>query len=433
VEVGVCIFALLGAPACGGSGDRSAAGSGGVATSAGSGNTAGSSNAGGGASGGTSSSSGGVTSHGGTTPSSGGVTSHGGATPSSGGVAGASGAANGAESKYSACVKYFDAECNRMEECRTGLPPTDSPCPSSTDQCPDALFSDGSTRTIDDLIACAATWKTYPCSEVNQQHRPDCVHFGTRAPGEPCLYLNQCSSGICNSAMHPPGHPDCSVCVAKAAPGEACSQATGPGCGDGYTCSCPPGSDCGGKTICVVATPIGKPLGASCMLAGECYSGTTCVPDANDPTQKTCQKAPTVGEACAAPDACSGASFCNSAKTCEAFPGVGNPCTLGPTGNVLEPGCAAGAMCSNGQCISEPAQGEHCHATPGTFVDYVCASGLFCACDDDACATGTCIQRRNQGQSCGAINTRCVPGTSCQNGSCVALDSQGTFAKACLN
>jgi hypothetical protein len=76
-------------------------------------------------------------------------------------------------------------------------------------------------------------------------------------------------------------------------------------------------------------------------------------------------------------------------------------------------------------CVAAPGAGETCQDE--------CASGLECICADDACTSSTCRRIRLPGESCTDPNDACLPdATECQNGICVAVETQGLFESLCL-
>src|SRR6188768_2746583 len=76
-----------------------------------------------------------------------------------GGTVGASGASGGSaglllgDSPTEACIAYVLAQCLRRQECQGD--PSQS-CFLNASACPDLMFSNGSTRTVSSLKACAA-------------------------------------------------------------------------------------------------------------------------------------------------------------------------------------------------------------------------------------------------------------------------------------
>lgn len=56
--------------------------------------------------------------------------------------------------------------------------------------------SEGSTRTPESAVECAAIVATYPCHSLEMGDTPDCVTPGTLEADAPCLYGTQCASPL---------------------------------------------------------------------------------------------------------------------------------------------------------------------------------------------------------------------------------------------
>jgi hypothetical protein len=97
--------------------------------------------------------------------------------------------------------------------------------------------------------------------------------------------------------------------------------------------------------------------------------------------------------------------------------------------------CADAAVCDDTAaggptCVARPGPGATCTPAPGDHLEQgSCAKGLYCWCPPGGPAC-TCIRRRQEGETCGAANDLCVPGTSCTSGRCEAV-ALGTMAALC--
>jgi hypothetical protein len=422
--LGICALALgaaLGSSACSSGSDNkpSASAAGGSAITAGNAGASGASAA-----------------QGGAAALGGGANQAGSANPS-GGTAG--GTVLVGDSKTEACIAYAIAACTRAELCSSR---TSTDCLVQSFACPDLVFSDGSTRTVASVKACAEQINTFPCDKIVAGYLPDCVSPGTRMGGESCSFASQCASLECDS----PNHGSCGTCKAPVVSGGACSPdvACAPGlrCGASATCEVAPpdpdvpageGEPCGPGPQCFVelycsATKIctkEPTLGASCKDSHLCPSGSYCATD----TFK-CTASPPVGSACASDGDETG--YCTNAyclaNVCTALPALGAPCMVDPTTSQPEEfSCTDGGHCDTSLatpvCVASGAPGATCVA------DGDCNAGLRCLCTDlSHCPAPICIQLRYAGESCGAPGMVCHPGFSCTNGNCQPRDSQGTFA-----
>jgi hypothetical protein len=134
----------------------------------------------------------------------------------------ASSAGGGAEAlgETAACVEYMRAQCERKAEC--GLYASFEACFfQDVSLCPDYLFAPGSTRGIDDTLACAEAWRDAQCDDVRRGLPLACATPGTRQPGEACISGPQCASRVCSGRID-----TCGTCRAVAADGEACVAGT---------------------------------------------------------------------------------------------------------------------------------------------------------------------------------------------------------------
>lgn len=334
----------------------------------------------------------------------------------------------GALTEHAACVRYFTAECNRkFYECE-GLPAVADPCPDITDACPDMVFSEGSGRSMADVLACADVWRTFPCDQVVREQFPTCAVAGNRAAGQACLYGSQCASNRCSLRASDADHPDCGICALVGAPGAECDEAHGMTCENGY--------ECGVTGLCVKEPEFGLPRGALCERWGACLGTDVCFPDPNDPSHPMkCQALPALGDPCPTVNVCQPGAFCTQDRRCEALPTVGMTCASAALGEGITPECSPDTWCARTPdrplCSKRATRGGACDAQPGKLVVDRCVSGLVCACLDSGCLAGTCVEKTAEGAACGEPHTVCSLGTSCQGGVCVASGLQGTFRGAC--
>jgi hypothetical protein len=405
-----------------------------------------------------------------------GVTANGGATAAGGGSAGSNSALGGAGgespvaagagagsslagssargmSKAEACIAYTAAACKRRSECLSTL----SDCFQATSLCPDVVFLPGSTRTVEDLLACADAYATLSCDAIRYDQLPTCVTPGTLAAGEACSFSPQCASLECT------GSP-CGTCAKSVGLGESCITA-------GVTCAL--GLYCGPKGQCASPPDPNAPpklLGGTCATIADCPDDSFCqIPSGS--MAGVCTAYPGVGESCSVGLTCDSASYCSQADlVCHALPEDGAPCGVDAfTGRASY--CAAGLIChlgatrSAGTCGAFQAEGEPCLVYPddGTVNSISCAKGLFCdttvmpalctapgaagapchtavgdaacvsdyscECVDAACTAGACVHLGRAGDPCDD-DAHCHPAFACTGGVCVPRDSQG-LADAC--
>src|SRR5512145_604579 len=109
-----------------------------------------------------------------------------------------------------ACAKYMQATCERKNECGLGT----EDCVKSLVNCPDSMFSAGSTREVESTWQCAFVMRQRGCQDVYLSKNPACVTTGTRKAGEPCISSSQCESLACNGSA-----TTCGTCLRRAAKG----------------------------------------------------------------------------------------------------------------------------------------------------------------------------------------------------------------------
>jgi hypothetical protein len=427
------VLAGLAAVGCGNSSSSGPGGAGGNASVAGSSSTAGSSSGG--------------------AASTAGSSNAGSAGSSAGSGSGGLSGLNLGNSQTEACMAYVLAVCGRQAQCHGS---SSSHCLSVTLGCPDLTSSPGSTRTVEGLQACAKTYSTLPCEQVDADELPACVTPGTLPLGNACAFNSQCQSLSCG------GEESCGFCVPSAREGEPCSSTTGI-CLGNLACE-------GGKCTKLPGTTPGGDLKD---VGGTCASHTDCKPELHCYNGSTCAAYPTLGESCSVARTCHNDSYCElDGLTCKAHPALGQPCGVdGFTGQAAY--CAGEARCSRtskgvGTCVELPVVGQACLIDPETQLpEYLscsltarcdvtqgpprcaalaskgqacdatrdCATGLNCLCPDgtSTCSSHMCGELRFRDQACGATGEICHPGFSCTAGKCQPRDSQGLFAASCPN
>jgi hypothetical protein len=246
---------------------------------------------------------------------------------------------------------------------------------------------------------------------------PACAGIAGSLPdGAPCTASLQCASGSCGKG-NDTQHPLCGACAKPPAPA---------GCGDGGACQ--PDEQCNSGSCQKVVT--GVALGQACDATHFCASPNICRAAAANGT--TCQPLPKLGEACSGIRFCAD-SLCTAAMRCEATPMLGQPCKKDAVFNRYT--CADADVCdemaaAGPTCVLRPSAGGSCTPAPGNHLEQgSCASGLYCSCPSGA-APCMCVRRRQEGDTCGATNDLCVPGTSCVSGKCEAV-ALGTMTALC--
>ena len=335
-----------------------------------------------------------------------------------GGTVGAAGASGGSaglllgDSPTEACVAYVLAQCQRRQECDGD--PSQS-CFLNASACPDLMFSNGSTRTVSSLKACAAEFATYSCDQLNLGFFPDCSSAGTRAPGQACAFNSQCASLSCDLAS-----TECGQCTSLGDLDADCSAA-------GITCK--PGLFCDRSTkrcATYVYTSPDDPRfakGMACTPRTGCNAGLYCAANG------VCALKPTLGMSCLDAPACGDDSYCALADNfCTALPGFGAPCGVGLGGDSV---CPTGAACwsfdTSSTCMPLGGSGTTCER------DEHCQAGLSCACADETtnCAKRSCMTLGLTNAVCGVAGAGCHPSFTCTAGKCQPRASRGLFDTAC--
>ncbi|MEZ4371569.1 MAG: hypothetical protein R3B07_12125 [Polyangiaceae bacterium] len=163
---------------------------------------------------------------------------------------------------------------------------------------------------------------------------------------------------------------DCKLYYGEKQPGSSCTKLN-----DSASDDCVKGSKCE-LGVCSALTARGG-VGAPCQQGDECDAGLVCV-GIDNPTTKTCQSLPAVGQTClGTQDLCTTTAYCDqSSKKCVALPGTGQACAPNP--NVALRRCAEGNTCEQDTCAAAPGAGETCALE--------CAVGLVC--QNNRCVIG---------------------------------------------
>ena len=354
-----------------------------------------------------------------------------------------------------ACARFMRAVCERKNEC--GLANDD--CAKAATNCPDALFSTGSTRDPEGTWHCAFELRQRSCADVYLSKNPPCVTPGTRKAGESCVAATQCESLACNGS-----NTSCGTCLQRAAKGADCSNRTNVVCERGLTC------EAASNTCVEMTSPdfedvvsTGVELGKACDARSVCAKGAYCK---YGDKGGTCSARAAEGESCQTSAACIEGTYCfQEGATCRKLPGAGQRC-----GNDVETGnaawCTDDSYCDNldslNQCKPLPAPGEPCAANKLTGTPVLCAESatcdtsatpptckalagpgalcgenegcqpsLQCVCNDATCTSRICGAIREVGESCSTAGELCNAVSTCTDGTCKANPSQGIFARVC--
>lgn len=161
-------------------------------------------------------------------------------------------------SQRQACLLYTRASCNRRNECLGGTA-QEHLCPETEAKCPDLLFSEGSLRTVDGLIACAEAVAHADCLDAGVPVIPPGLMVGEPCTDQPCSAGNACLEDPANTSPGSPGK-----CTPIPKTGETCGRERG------ATDDVPYGHVCSDDTYCEAS---GASLGA-CEAGTSCVSGT---------------------------------------------------------------------------------------------------------------------------------------------------------------
>jgi hypothetical protein len=333
-----------------------------------------------------------------------------------------------------ACVFYVQRYCEKVAACQGK---DASACLLGTDECPDMFYSEGSTRTVESVVACAKDWTAFSCAKLGLGEQPACVRPGSKAVGEPCLYPSQCSSLSCDRQA---GDGDCGACQAVVGPDASCTSS----------------SACPGVTTCNLDTGKCQPYVHSLLAEGEaCVEGSTCQPGLYCNAAQQCAHYPALGEPCGRGLFCDAAAkqFCAADVTCRARPTAGMPCAkewdqvlvCELDTSICDPDASGGPTCASAAVAGQPCRpGHQCaaqHVCIGADAEVgvcrllqdkggACATVLECK-RGLTCDQGICKNTALPELPCNDGSTLCHQDSKCDGQVCVPLASRGTFAAAC--
>ncbi len=270
------------------------------------------------------------------------------------------------------------------------------------ESCVSALGLAGSTRTVDEVEACAKAVEAEECGIV-ADILPACARkAGSLATGSACNVDAQCQSGLCDLLDAHAKGKGCGVCADTALEGEGCNS-------EGRACA----------------------------------PGTHCVGSKASPTVKTCQRVRYVDEKAS----CNGFDLqCRVGFMCASVKGAEPSCVRRlPAGER----CSGNAMCvkeafcsqNTGTCTNRGNAGDACDAMtpcadglgcdrttskcgPLTFVGPDESCGGTVLCREGICGQGTgaprCPQIIEDGEGCiEGAHTTCRAPAACIDGACV--------------
>jgi hypothetical protein len=314
---------------------------------------------------------------------------------------GGGGADAGPPTEKSSCVTYIEAFCAKQEACspsnRLAL------CKQTAELCPEYFFSEGSTRTIASMLACADEFAKMTCAEWNAGIRPSCQTPGTLPAGSSCISPAQCASANCDGLTL---GTRCGTCSALYGADEECTNT-----GTFGPKVCPQNQRCDDvtKRCAPIVAPTMLTPGATCTANSTkelCPSGTDCYttsPDAGT-TTGTCQALPTAGNACVHTPG-SGGGFCVAEAYCSFASGntgtclvnakVGETCGYDAQSST-EIRCEPALYCKTDKCAAYEAVDAPC-----TRPD---ACGKTAYCDVNA-STPVCRAAAAIGAACGIVRT----------------------------
>ena len=305
-----------------------------------------------------------------------------------------------------ACEHHFRVRFERCQE-ETVAPETlKSARARYIESCVGALALPGSTRTADELDACAAAVEAEDCS-VLADALPACARkTGTLAIGSACNVDAQCQSGNCEVSGAQSGTKGCGVCNEAIPEGEKC-KAEGPPCAIGTLCVASPEEiRRGGSPTCKRVSFAGAD--ESCTGSDvQCRSGLVCATLGTGATPM-CTPALAPGAECSHDAACGEDAFCGyTTGKCQSRGKTGDACDA-------QTPCSAGLGC-------DPTTNK---CAPLTFVEPGASCGGNVACREGVCGQGTgaprCPQIVEDGKGClvGAHMT-CRAPAACIGGMCV--------------
>lgn len=286
-----------------------------------------------------------------------------------------------------ACRRYVAYYCGRLLSCGLTSLQYAYACYDSAALCPDLFWSDGATRTVDNVVACGKAWLDHPCEEVRHERGPQCgATLGTRAAGERCVTTTQCKSTRCTGSL---ASMTCGVCIDQAASGGSC--------GTNIVCprdeSCVDGT-CKPRALITAGEPsIMFAPGQACAFSyddnfGGCAYGMGCFAKSG------------VG-----------------AETCNHLPGPGERCYTAHDGV-----CWGEGFCDGRSCAPVYA----CTNTLRT-----CQKDQVCVCADTACKSTACAPLRQEGERCMPPVVPCAERLECVENVCKPKRLPSRFGEIC--
>lgn len=332
-----------------------------------------------------------------------------------------------------ACEAYLDAACTRAHECGKPLN-----CESLKPFCPDNYLGVGTSRTKEELLACAEARLSQSCQDIQNGIDLPCVLNGTLAGGEACHFSPQCRSGSCSSD----NHGGCGTCVAFAANGTHCDSEN----------LCDVNVDCVAQICMPRGVPTALPVGSACNAQSSCPEAAPCIVASAGADTGTCTPIPGEGQPCGFFPGAPSATVCAPPTRC-VRPGPSSPtgtCSHIPRpvgglcGSAIGAACEVGAFCNDtqsGTCELLHTVGQPCQSTDQCTSKLFCSDALSCAPRVDAgmpCTTleqcqpgqdcvvtsagdagvGLCIDVAGIGEPCGGPNQACAGALLCVGGTC---------------
>jgi hypothetical protein len=306
----------------------------------------------------------------------------------------------------SACVLYARAQCERMETCN-GMDAAD--CGNMGYSCPWALFSAGSTRTVENVLDCASRFATWSCDDIRTGKDLDCMTPGTRALGQACIYGAECQSSHCLVAGN-----GCGSCQNMALPGGACDATT----------ACPEGQTCSAGTCSTPPAPVYPKAGEACKPGDACDTSLYCQTSAPGGAS-VCVPLVAENSPCDTFFSCAQGLYCSSSHQCRRLPSSGEACAMNVSGNAT---CGDGLRCFSQQCLPPGKEGDSCDGRVGGFTTQ-CAPGLQCDCRGADCTQHYCEEARYEFEPCDDTHVCAVGlGLLCIDGTC---KNQGRSTTTC--
>ncbi len=298
-----------------------------------------------------------------------------------GGSAGGSGGSSGASAVNAACAAFAATNCAHYHDC-LGLYFGDlytsvADCETVVAKyCPLEIAAPGSSRTAEQLSACAQATVPQTCADWLATSPPICFTPGTEPNGASCEYARQCASTLCQTSAN----GWCGKCAPRIAVGQPCVTNDAP-CAVGLSCvlSCPGGAASCSPPDRISTCTVLKPAEQPCFFNGECATPLRC-------SAGVCSAPKAIGQPCdASAEDCDDDSYCvksGAGATCikPTFAPVGSACDAfsaifcDSTSTCVD---GTGSRANQGTCKSGAGPGESCASVnclaPAHCVNNVCA------------------------------------------------------------